>query len=64
MAELEGNVLLQSVEVAVDCCVVPPSRDYELQPSVDVVSRPQKVIELVVKTGEILLVVLGVDEKL
>ena len=37
VAEFEGDKLLQTIEIAIDCCVVPSCRDEELYPDVDVV---------------------------
>lgn len=41
MAVLEGDVLLQSIQIAIDCSIVPASRNHKLHPCVDVVSGPE-----------------------
>jgi hypothetical protein len=60
MAELKCNKLFHPVEIAVYCSIVPPRRDYELQPRVYVVVRPNEFIKLIVKLIKILATVLRI----
>ena len=64
MAKLKGDELLQSVQVAINSSIVPPGRYEELHPSIDIVCGTQKMVEIVVKLGEFLIVVLVVEHHL
>jgi len=49
MADLECDVLLQAIDITIDCSVVPSCGDNKLDSGIDVVDCIQQMIELVIE---------------
>jgi hypothetical protein len=54
MADFEGDVFLESVDIAVYCGIVPSCRDDEFDTHIAIVGRTQHVIAIVIEPCQFL----------
>ena len=64
MAELESDVLLKTVNIAINCCVVPSWRDNKLYSSIYVINSVQQMIEFIVKSAYLLVTIFVIVHEL
>lgn len=55
MADFESDELFKSVYVAIDCSIVPSSRNYKLYPSVYVINCIEKMVKFIIETIQFLI---------
>ena len=64
MADFKGDELFESIDVAINCCIVPPCRYYEFYSSINVVNSVEEMIKFIVETIKFLIRIFIIVQKL
>lgn len=63
MADFKGDELFESIDVAINCCIVPSCWYYEFYSCIDVVNSVEEMIKLIVETIKFLIRIFIVVQK-
>ena len=60
MTKLKRNVFLKPIQVTINSRIIPPSTNNQLNPRINIISRTQYIIKLIVKLVDIFRIILGI----